>query len=114
MNPSLWNDNITIQSDDEVCCECLPEDLLIYRHGFLFLVQKEKDNNNLVLCRIKKTQCSVRKLCFELLEFLKKNKVQYIRIEGKKKKYQMFPKIFKAFAYFDECPGRTVFYAKIY
>ena len=49
MNISFWNENKSIQNDSEVNCKALPGDIVEYIGGYLLLIQRENDNNNIVI-----------------------------------------------------------------
>ena len=96
MNISFWNKNKSIQNDSEVNCKALPGDIVEYIGGYLLLIQRENDNNNIVIYADNPT-ISLRNFFNSIFELCKEKNLQYVRIEGIKKRWKyiknMFPTV---------------------
>ena len=108
-----WNDCPGIQADDETCSFAEDCDYLKYISGYVFLLQRKNEHNNIIMYALKPS-APLGEVLKEYVCYLIKNKIQYVRIEGCKKRYRLFPKIFGKQAFFENVETRSILYAKLY
>ena len=114
MNISFWNENKSIQNDSEVNCKALPGDIVEYIGGYLLLIQRENDNNNIVIYADNPT-ISLRNFFNSIFELCKEKNLQYVRIEGKKKRLKYIKNMFPTVSVMGKIENdRRVLFVKVY
>ena len=117
--PLTFWDNIPKDIETQAVAE--EGDLITSIGGVAFLIQRRNDYNNIVCIRYKKSKMTFQRVIWHFVNFLKENKIQYIRVEGNERRYNFFLKLapkmniccIKDIAESEEL-HRNVFYLKIY
>ena len=79
MSRNFWNRNPKIQNDKEVNSIAKKEDYIFSYKGYMFLLQRHNDINNVIWVALH-PECSVRTVFIKYLEYLRKRKIRYITI----------------------------------
>lgn len=112
-----WNNFYT--DDPEIMTKAEPGDLVVNIGGIMYLVQRKNNCNNIVCVRTHKTNVSVHKSFRMFHDWLIGQGIQYIRVEGNKRRYwflqkMKFPGDYDCLLVKDEKPDRNIFYIKLY
>ena len=116
----LWND---LEKTEETNAQSAPEDLETVINGVAFLIQRRNDINNVICQRVYNSPLNIKETFCEFVGFCRRNKIQYIRVEGNTKRYERLLKkiselipgtdVVKAMAESFQLK-RNVFYIKLY
>ena len=79
MSRNFWNRNPKIQNDREVNSIAKKEDYIFSYKGYMFLLQRYNDINNVIWVALH-PECSVCTVFQKYLEYLRKRKIRYITI----------------------------------
>lgn len=110
-----WN-SISKPKEADVVAE--RNDLVVEIGGILYLLQRNNGFNNVVCFRLKDSKMTTLQSFIEYRKWLICKGVEYIRVEGNKKRYWFLTRQNPGVGYnvirdTEEC-GRNVFYIKLY
>lgn len=110
-----WN-NLSKPKEVDVVAE--KDDLVVEIGGILYLLQINNGFNNVVCFRLKKSKMTILQSFLEYRKWLIIKGVEYIRVEGNKKRYWFLARLNPGAGYnvvqdIKECE-RNVFYIKLY
>lgn len=88
-----WNSNLKVLNNDEINCRAVEGDIILNIGGYLFLVQRKNDYNNVVFVadNPKIPICTAFKECLDLLRNV--YCIQYVRVEGRLSRYKYLGKM---------------------
>lgn len=86
-----WN---KLEKPSECDTEAIPDDLVYYDGGIIYLVQTKSGINNVICFRRKKTKTTIKQSFYHFRRFCIYHNIQYIRVEGNRKRY-FFLKMFE-------------------
>lgn len=101
------------RKSEVVDTELTADDKFFKIGGYLFVVQKD---GNVLLKKIDESKFSIKEAFRAFRFFLIKEKIQYIRIEGRKNQYSFLKKMFPTLRFVsdDEVKNRDVFFVRVY
>ena len=110
-----WN-SLPKPKESDVVAE--KDDLVVEIGGILYLLQLNNGFNNVVCFRLKKSKMTTLQSFLEYRKWLISKGVEYIRVEGSKRRYWFLARLNPGVGYnvirdTEEC-GRNVFYIKLY
>ena len=110
-----WN-SLSKPKEADVVAE--RDDLVVEIGGILYLLQINQGFNNVVCFRLKKSKMTTLQSFLEYRKWLISKGVEYIRVEGNKKRYWFLARLNPGVGYnvvqdIKECE-RNVFYIKLY
>lgn len=114
-NISTWNNYYS--NSPEIQVKAVPGDIVINIGGILYLVQTTNDYNNVVAVRTHQSKLTTLQSFLMLREYLIGKGIQFIRVEGNKKRYFFLTKL-KGLQGYNciqdcSCKERNVFYIKL-
>lgn len=114
MNLYKWNDNLYIQNNEEVNVEAVEGDIVEEVGGYVVLIQRQNDFNNIVfaavapewpLCRVFQ---KIKEICID-------NNIQFVRVEGNLHRYKYLGKMVGLEQLQDRTiTSRNVYYLKVF
>lgn len=87
----FWN---KLEKPSECDTEAIPDDLVYYDGGIIYLVQTKSRINNVICFRLKKSKSTVKQSFYHFRRFCIYHNIQYIRVEGNQRRY-LFLKMFE-------------------
>ena len=81
-----WN---SLQKDKETDAEAIDGDIVVLIEGIAFLIQTKGEGNNVICIRVEKGKENLVRIFEAFRAFCAEKKVQYIRVEGNPRRYNM-------------------------
>lgn len=109
-----WN---ALERPDECKVSAEEDDYLCAIDGYLFLLQRTNEGNNVVMFKKGYAKELIVEVLKAYIKYLKFKGIQYIRVEGNTKRYNFlyrYTDCYDGIVKADDIKDRNVFYIKLY